>query len=1057
MRYPHVPFQFSRRACTGACCLVKIFCGNRGKIVRPQNHCYIDEQTKCAAYCLTLVFQVCFGIPSMGNLCERLTSKESVQVNRWAHVGLISEHNKLRLYLNGSLDCQRTSTGALRANRHPLYVGKVPDGAMRLDGVRGGVEGSIANLRYFTRALSPIHVRIICDPGPPEAAKVEDRHLYHLCACLVPISTSPACQRHFEHPDWLCLFLRAFTHGTVRVQQAVCRLLREILPRVPPSVMANVVLDTTVLQGVATAALPPAQGPTIGGGKNDTSVQVAFVVYLLRLVGATSWSTGVSMLPAGGNAAVSQEGGIEEASDMTVAQVLLRQQLMRFLPHTVAPVLAQGCQTGVEGVVENGVGENSIHKHAVDANVSAHRAAHPLSAEMVRDINTLGAEVVALVQVLAATKQWTKAVASALRQCLARLVTFVDATGGIEPQPRASDHRIDTEYMAADERLTIAGGEAALRVLGGTVDFLCAGAHAKIRETDQPCVVLGLDQAASTAYVILYPEEGEKKAVETWFQRVSARELEVQCSDSLSYGALITVSDSATDSLGKDGVSPGCAYTTRLAKAFLRSSPLPRRNTLSVGDHAHHAGTAHREIVLAQCRSRMARALLRASRDIKWARCAARTSDTLRELLQVAITPCLVTTTQIHETSLAEADTIAIQERLHQMLGTPGGTALVEAKIAEMMLGPGEPALGRKYGLEVGNLDASERGCGGVNHRRSVTPSADRPWMEGLLCPFWHQEKTTASGIVEHVLTKHPTDARRVPCPVCVAEKGDNTAHDLPTHLELVHFDAVLADRRSFLASFTERGREAGGARGLEARPPSHLVEQLMVIGFPEEWCIMALRENDNDVVNASAWIVDNLDMLSSLNNLNVSSAGDIGEVEVGTTPGGVRSIDDRHPWQGSYRFARRGLVRREGRQQFGDGRPADKGGEEDGQADEEEEEEEEAREEEFGEAGSRGEEEKYHEDEEDRENSEEDDEGENNCCLKRELLLLCSAKHSFFLTCLAHTSACLRVLLGPTRWGRLLLCLLCQLVARFCFQPCTFYYCQQSDLFAHLFFSLAH
>ncbi|CAN0510075.1 unnamed protein product, partial [Ectocarpus sp. 12 AP-2014] len=181
--------------------------------------------------------EVCFGIPSMGNLCERLTSKESVQVNRWAHVGLISEHNKLRLYLNGSLDCQRTSTGALRANRHPLYVGKVPDGAMRLDGVRGGVEGSIANLRYFTRALSPIHVRIICDPGPPEAAKVEDRHLYHLCACLVPISTSPECQRHFEHPDWLCLFLQAFTHGTVRVQQAVCRLLREILPRVPPSVM----------------------------------------------------------------------------------------------------------------------------------------------------------------------------------------------------------------------------------------------------------------------------------------------------------------------------------------------------------------------------------------------------------------------------------------------------------------------------------------------------------------------------------------------------------------------------------------------------------------------------------------------------------------------------------------------------------------------------------------------------------------------------------------------------------------------------------------------------
>ena len=46
---------------------------------------------------------------------------------------------------------------------------------------------------------------------------------------------------------------------------------------------------------------------------------------------------------------------------------------------------------------------------------------------------------------------------------------------------------------------------------------------------------------------------------------------------------------------------------------------------------------------------------------------------------------------------------------------------------------------------------------------------------------------------------------------------------------------------------------------------PVELVQELMVMGFPEEWCAMALREKNNDIVNASAWIVDNLDMLSSL------------------------------------------------------------------------------------------------------------------------------------------------------------------------------------------------
>lgn len=49
----------------------------------------------------------------------------------------------------------------------------------------------------------------------------------------------------------------------------------------------------------------------------------------------------------------------------------------------------------------------------------------------------------------------------------------------------------------------------------------------------------------------------------------------------------------------------------------------------------------------------------------------------------------------------------------------------------------------------------------------------------------------------------------------------------------------------------------------------SELQDQLMIMGFPEEWCALALRENGNDIMNASSWIVDNLDMLTRLSELH--------------------------------------------------------------------------------------------------------------------------------------------------------------------------------------------
>lgn len=846
----------------------------------------------------------------MGNLCERLTSKEPIQVNRWTHVGLISEHNKLRLYFNGALDSQRTSTGALRANRHPLYVGRVPDGAMRLDGVRGGVEGSIANLRYFTRALSPIHVRIICDQGPPENAKIEDRYFYHLCACLVAISRSPQCRSHLQHPDWLALLLETFTYGTMRVQQAVCRLLQEIIPHVSPKAMANVTLGAT---GSRVAAVVVPLSSKTQSEEDEGTLQTAFTAYVLRLVGACSWYVGATMSEFYAASGTSQDGDEEEEShQMTIAQVILREKVSRFLPLTIAPACLRADPVGTDDA-----DTRSGHRTTVDLAAAARQAALPVSAEAAQDITTLGAELVTLLQTLAATEAWGAAVAVALRGCLLRLMRFIDKTGGFTCPDLSVDDNADYECVNAEERLAVAGGEAVLQVLGGSTDVLRAGVCARVRETDQQCTVLSVDQATSVAHVVVHPEGGA--ITEKWIQRFGSHELEVYASDALSKGAMVAFSESSTsDGRCDNEEASGKHCITRVATAFLRSSPLPRPQLPSGAGEAHHTCAPYREIILAQCRSRLARAILRASRDDQWASSTVKTSNLFMEVLGVSILPRSTFSLATGAESLTRSETVGIQNRLRQMLGAPGAGKIVAENIVEMTLNPGESPIIKGRDRDEGSNGrggGQERGEG--NHRFAT--SVGRTWVDSLSCPFCHEEKSTVSGIVEHVMTKHSADMRRVSCPVCVAEKGDDTAHDLPTHLELVHFDAVLRDGRPFLPTLGRRiGSNVGG---LETRPPSHLVEQLMVIGFPEDWCTMALRENDNDVVNASAWIVDNLDMLSTLNSLNSSADR---SAEVSTASPRVRQDDGSQRWRGRHRFGQERSQRREGRVAGGNNRLAD-------------------------------------------------------------------------------------------------------------------------------------
>ena len=157
----------------------------------------------------------------------------------------------------------------------------------------GGFEG-MAHLRYYTRALSPIHVRIVCDQGPPETIKVKDRRVYQMCASLFLCAQSVHGKRHLSQRHWIDTLFQVIIHGTSRVQQAATRILRVVLPYVNPDQLhllrsspTDAPSATLSEQQNATSRSAVAPSPlfVVKGSVPDGSVSPTVVLpdYLLRV------------------------------------------------------------------------------------------------------------------------------------------------------------------------------------------------------------------------------------------------------------------------------------------------------------------------------------------------------------------------------------------------------------------------------------------------------------------------------------------------------------------------------------------------------------------------------------------------------------------------------------------------------------------------------------------------------------------------------------------------------------------------------------------------------
>jgi hypothetical protein len=97
---------------------------------------------------------------------ECMASVSSIPLYTWTHVAVVVEQKKIKLFINGVVDCQVGTKGNARAVMYPIVVGRCPQGLRtHVDHVRVGFDGLLAQYRYYTRALSPIHVRVVFDQG----------------------------------------------------------------------------------------------------------------------------------------------------------------------------------------------------------------------------------------------------------------------------------------------------------------------------------------------------------------------------------------------------------------------------------------------------------------------------------------------------------------------------------------------------------------------------------------------------------------------------------------------------------------------------------------------------------------------------------------------------------------------------------------------------------------------------------------------------------------------------------------------------------------------------
>lgn len=759
-------------------------------------------------------------------------------------------------------------------------------------------DGALSNFRFHNRSLSPIHVRIVYDEkkqnastsaGTPRAilpvARTEahtHKKLLDQLAVLLLLSSSSEGQLHFsEHAArWLKLLWEVFIKiDELRVQQSVLRVLRAILPQQSPLVLYNILVGD--MKGLLTAS------DEIHAALGFISREDTFVQQMIRIIGFT-----VCKCP---------HSSVEEsASHHSEEQHIVQLPWTLMLP------------AGIHG---NELSPPRDELKAANWNLQddMEKQDHTASIQSL----ALGNELIGLLQHLyastaaAGSREWRDSIErTILRQMAgAREVSASNIVQQPKQLLRIGQRVVSLDVIRRMETF------ASFHVISGVVDFMRPGAVIELSQAGDVAHVIAVDPVASKsspsaverstakrqlAYVVTcdvhhrhsrgrdsQPTWGGD-AYDPWYERVlsysclrhsdpdlqgveldtAATRPRYLCVNAEDIQPVRTIASSKLST----SFAPSILYARRSeTKNFLTnlvpvltSACLPQLDP-EFEELPGSSSSGQLMLIQYQSSSVTLKALAQVSASSESAQALLTNTALVDRVLNLS-------TSQDGNASFAtcaeiERKVSLLRQRLYKVLIDMEDEGDLEL---QQLLLRSSRAAQRRLSSEIVDFKSERRAT-----RDSISPEKaleDKEAISSILNerelrrsrraseqkiddgPASQADNETANDDEGQILDDISTVAKEDEDD---ADENDNENED-EDELEDDEEEDEEEDEGDEDEDEDEDDEDAEENR-------AEFVEELMLMGFPEEWCILALKQTENDIVCASAWIVDNLEYLSRL------------------------------------------------------------------------------------------------------------------------------------------------------------------------------------------------
>jgi len=704
-------------------------------------------------------------------------------------------------------------------------------------------------------------------------------------------------------------------HGTTRVQQAVIRILIRILPFIQPQVLATLTLLDITEDVNVPAKLADPSFVNSGLSVNQQAYAISAIKYLLRVIGLGFHRTTLDSVSR--VYACFREGRpLPLLGDVNINSAVSSHEIFaHFLPNSIAACCLEGDVAGNKhstGCFGDGTG-TVLDGYTSCLSNHGEVLIQSVNSDIVQQASGLSSELVRLVRKLMELPHWKDAVASTISAALTNFGSFYRRRDG-----RGSNAVND------EQRLKYVEGLAALSIVGGHTDSIRAGARVTMQHADVNGVVLGFDDAACLAHIFVVPWEGQGFASSS--SSVALRRFHDNCAGAPIKPGLSTLRVNADEiflhhdeevlhtlwSTATEGsFSALRTATLELSRIFLsRNTACPLVPPPSIGKTpttgvltclGSMTSGGEQEIPDGQesQSDTIVSTIVNTTVDQQqqyYPPSSAETDKLSRPCSTTMLLSSLCNSqdagTQVCEIEDAVFGQIRAMTLKVLFSMIPNGQALMQMlslspKLLQKLL---LLAIQPDMSISFITLEEAELRASIIRKRLFQLVPHDLQINQINQTSVPSSRESTPTG--DEASTKH-VGASLLNCPACLLR--------LPGG---IRYNKVVEKRESDLSPFDEDeqmgvdedirndGGSPSGDQGIydgmddqdhdpygehdhedaDYQVPSELQDQLMIMGFPEEWCALALRENNNDIISASSWIVDNLDMLTRLSELHRSA-----------------------------------------------------------------------------------------------------------------------------------------------------------------------------------------